>query len=140
MGLPRDQRVSDLLHSIADLIQEADAFLCESSLGPAPMSAGKKLPRPKLTPTPFNSVTKKDEKGKNLFSGIKRKPLGSSGIEPHRVDSLTNRLRKTTEKLNPPERDVLRAKRERKQRSRYQANKLLAIKPQKSMGSRLRKR
>ena len=63
-----------------------------------------------------------------------------SGVEPHKVDSLTNRLRKMNEKLAKPERDVLRAKRERKQRSRYQAGKLTIGAPGKSFGTRMRKR
>ena len=141
MGLPRDQRVSDLLHHIADLIQEADAFLCESSLSPTSFAGSRKRPsRPKLSPTSFSKSGKKDEKSKGLFPVVKRAPLRRSGLEPNKVDGATNRIRKSEERLNPPERDVLRAKRERKQRSRYQANKLLVIKPQKTLGTRLRKR
>lgn len=140
MGLPREQLVSDLLHTIASLIQEADDYLCESSLSPTPFAkAGKKRPRPKLRPTPFNRQGKKHEKGKKMFSAIKRPRAKSGGLQPHKADGLTNRLRKMRERINKPSRDVFRAKRERKQRSRYQANKLTTT-PRKVLGTRFRKR
>lgn len=140
MGLPRAQQVSDLLHDIANLVQEADAYLCESSLSPTPFAkSGKKRPSPRLGPLAFAKCGKKHNRSKNLFSPIKRTPLKKSGLQPHKVDSFTNRMRKIGERAAPPERDILRAKRERKQRSRYQANKLTGG-ANKVFGSRMRNR
>lgn len=140
MGLPRDQQVSDLLHNIADLIHEADAYLCESSLAPTPFAkASQKRPRPKLSATPFNRSSKKDEKGKRLFSPIKRPPLRKAGLQPHRADSIENRMRRSSEGLKMLDRNVFRAKRERKQRDRYNATKLTK-KPDKRLGTWFRKR
>lgn len=144
MRLPVHQRVSDLLHEIADLVQEADSYLDESALSPAPVSSlGKAKSNGPMGPNAFN---KKSGAGKKmdrstLFTSLQKpaKP-GKSGIEPHKADSLTNRLRKMGEKIGKPERDVLRAKRERKQRSRYQAGKLTKDAPSKSFGTRLRSR
>jgi hypothetical protein len=45
MGLPREQRVSDALHRIAELVQEADSYLCESALF---KSTVKPLPKSKV--------------------------------------------------------------------------------------------
>lgn len=141
MGLPRDQRVSDLLHNIADLVHEADAFLCESSLAPTPFSKmSKKRPKPRLSATPFNRSSKKAEKGKKLFTPIKRPPLKKTGIQPHKADSIENRMRRSSEGLKMLDRNVFRAKRERKQRDRYNANKLTKKKPEKRLGTWFRKR
>ena len=111
MRVPPHQQVSDLLHEIADLVNEADLYLSESGLY---KSSVKSLPKSKAQ-------------------------LASVG-EPNKSDRVANRLRNTMEKLSKPERDVFRAKRERKQRSRYQARKLVKGAPRKSFGSRFRKR
>jgi len=99
------------LHGIADLVQEADSFLEESSL--------------------FKSRVKPLPKAKSGVGGL---------MEPHKVDRITNNMRKTMERIDKPERDVFRAKRERKQRSRYAARKLVAGAPRKSFGTRFRVR
>jgi len=99
MSLPRKQRVSDALHLIADLIQEADAYIQED------------LPRPKM----------------------------KDGVEPHKRGAMDRIDRRVREKLVPLSRDVLRAKRERKARSRYQTLKNVKA-PRKVLGSRLRTR
>jgi hypothetical protein len=112
MRLPRQQRVSDLLYSIAGLIQEVDSYLRESDLF---KSATKPLPAPKFK-------------------------VSTGALEPHKVDRVSNSLRKTIERIDKPERDIMRAKRERKQRSRYQARKLVRDAPRKSFGTRLRNR
>jgi hypothetical protein len=106
------QRVSDLLHDIANLVQEADEFLAESSL--------------------FKSMVKPLPKAKT--------PGGHS--EPFSADRITNRLRKADERVgaDSQRKYMLRARRERKQRSRYQASKLTIGKPRKSLGSRFRQR
>lgn len=141
MRLPRDQQVSDLLHVIADLVQEADSYLQESSLSPMPFAkSGKKPQASGLKATPFNAASKKDEKGKGLFTAIDRPPLGKTGLQPHKADSLSNRARRSVEGVSMLDRNVFRAKRERKARDRHHANKLLTVKPQKVLGSRLRKR
>lgn len=140
MDLPRGQRVSDLLHGIADLVQEADEYLCESSLSPTPFAkSSQKQGRPKLTSTPFNKSNKKDEKGKGMFSAIKRPKPGKTGLQPHKADSLTNRLRRSTEGLKMLDRNVRRAARERKQRDRHHATKLTG-KPENRLGTQFRKR
>jgi len=105
MRLPSHQRVSDLLHSIAHLVYEADAYLRESDLF---KSSVKPLPAPR----------------------------SDTGIKPHKADGLTNRLRKMLS--GGDERNILRAKRERDQRRRYQRKVKDA--PRKSFGTRLRKR
>jgi hypothetical protein len=129
-----------LLHGIANLVQEADAYLCESSLAPTPFSkSGQKRSKPNLSSTPFNRSNKKDEKGKGLFTAIKRSPLKSSGLQPHKADGIENRMRRSSEGLKMLDRNVFRAKRERKQRDRYNATKLTK-KPEKRLGTWFRKR
>lgn len=141
MGLTRAQQVSGLLHELADLVQAADSYLSESSLAPTPFSkASQKRGRPRLTATPFNRSNKKDEKGKRLFSAIKRPALRKPGLQPHKADGITNRLRRSSEGLKMLDRNVFRAKRERKERSRHHSKKNLLVKPQKIMGSWVRKR
>ena len=99
MTLPRRQRISDALHLIADLIQEADTYLQED------------LPRPRV----------------------------KDGVEPHKRGALDRIDRRVREKMAPLSRDILRAKRERKARSRYQTLKDVKV-PRKVLGSRLRTR
>lgn len=106
MHLPRDQRVSDLLHRIADLVQEADSFLTPKTR--APSFAG-------------------------IFTNQNKAPFS---------ELFARRMR---EKLSPPARDVLRARRERKARSRYNALKLVkagpaGAGPRKILGTRFRNR
>jgi len=142
MRLPPHQRVSDLLHEIADLVQQADTYLVESSLSPRPVSGlGKAKSRPPTGPRPFNKpgAGKKADRS-TLFKSLEKPSKRASLSEPHAASSIENRMRKMREKLAKPERDVLRAKRERKQRSRYQAGKLTVGAPKKSLGTRLRKR
>jgi hypothetical protein len=106
MSLPRKQRVSDALHLIADLIQEADSYLQENLLH------GKfDAPKPKL----------------------------KDGVEPHKRSAIERIERRVREKIAPLSRNVLRAKRERKARSRYQTLKNVKT-PRKVLGSRLRTR
>jgi hypothetical protein len=104
MDLPLHRLVRDTLHQIADLVQEADAYLCESDL--------------------FKSSTP-------------RPPLPKSAVQPHKADRLTNRARKMGDFLTT--RNLLRARRERKQRDRDHA-KSPAGAPEKRLGTRLRKR
>jgi len=106
MSLPRKQRVSDALHLIADLIQEADSYLRESILH------GK-----------FDAP----------------KPRVKDGVEPHRRSVMDRIDRKAREKITPLSSSVLRARRERKARSRYQTLKDVKV-PRKVLGSRLRTR
>lgn len=56
----------------------------------------------------------------------------------HRRDPISRIIRRVREKGTPLTRDVLRARRERKQRSRYQASKLLVRPPRKLLSTRLR--
>jgi hypothetical protein len=140
MDLPRDQLVSDLLHQIASLIQEADAYLCESSLSPATFaSSSKKRPSPKMCATPFAKAGKKKREKKGMFSAIKRPRLRKAGISEFKSDAVSLRMRGADAKLNKPKRDVLRSERRRKDRSNYQRSKLTG-KPETRLGSRLRKR
>jgi len=141
MDLPRDQLVSDLLHQIADLIQEADAYLCESSLSPTPFAKGSKG-RPSLSAVPFAKIGKKNKKGKSSspFTAIKRPSLRKGGIQPFKATSIENRTRRSAERINRPASAVLRARRERAQRSRYASHKLVQDIPRKILGKRLRKR
>lgn len=147
MGFPRHQRVSDLLHEIAELVDEADQFLTESALSPIPFAkAGKRKQRPKLSPMSFSKVGKRKQP-KNLFMSLmkKAKPNNKpkpkrSGLQPHQVDRITNRLRNFADRIDKKDRDVFRAKRERKQRDRYNATKDLVSMPQKSFGTRMRQR
>lgn len=113
MRLPRQQLVSDLLHNIAGLVQEADLYLRESDL--------------------FKSIVKPLPK-------VKVKSSSGGALEPFAVDRITNNLRRTMEKLNKPSRDLFTDERERRQRSRYQKRKLVKGAPRKSFGSRLRDR
>lgn len=121
MGLPREQRVSDLLHSIADLVQEADQFLDESALFQS------RLPKPRKPRKPTN---------KDKGPGDK---LRHPGVEPFKLSSADNSVRNTEEKLNKPGREFMRARRARKERARYQATKRTGT-PRKSLGTRLRLR
>jgi len=93
MTLTRQQRISDALHLLAGLIQEADVYLRESNVH------GKfdapKLPRPKL----------------------------KDGVEPHKRGIFDRMERKAREKIVPLKRNVMRAATERKARSRYQTLK-----------------
>jgi len=140
MDLPRDQLVSDLLHQIADLIQEADAYLCESKLSPTPFaSLGKKLPKPGLCATPFAKAGKKKEEKQRAFSGIKRPPLRKGGVQPFRVDGVTNSLRKINSKIQKPKKDTFSTEYRRRERDLYQMHKRTG-KPTKTLGSRIRKR
>ena len=145
MTLPQRQLVSDLLHEIAQLVQEADSYIVESKLSPLPVSGlGKKRSRPSLSPTPFaKSGSKKKKKCISLFVSLqdKLKPQRrSGGLEPHKADRISNRLRRAAEKVSKPTASVLRSRRERKARSRYQAIKLVQGVPKKSLGTRLRTR
>jgi len=112
MPLPRPQQVSDLLHDIAELVQEADSYLSESAL--------------------FKSMVKPLPKAK----------AAGGFSEPFAADRLTNRMRKADERVgaDSQRKFMLRARRERKQRSRYQAGKLTTSKPRKTFGTRLRVR
>ena len=107
MNLPRHQVVSDTLHLIADLIQEANSYLSESNLF---QSSVKPVPKPK-----------------------------AAGLKPYASSAIDLAGRKLREKLNPPERDIFRAKRERKARSRYHTLKSVIAPPRKALGSRMRK-
>lgn len=140
MGLQQEQQVCDLLHKIADLVQEADSFLNESSLSPTPFNkASRKKGRPSISPTSFaKSGDKRKQRG--LFTSLVQTKPRKSGLEPHKVDRITNRLRNMGDRIDKKDRDVNRAKRERKQRSRYQAKKLLTVTPQKSLGTKFRAR
>lgn len=104
MTLLRRQQISDALHLIADLVQEADTYLRES-----------------------------------LVHGKFDAPKLKDGIEPYKRDPIERIERRIREKYVPLTRDVLRARRERKARSRYQTLKNV-IPPRKVLGSRLRSR
>lgn len=81
------------------------------------------------------------DESKLYQSSVKSLPLSSSeGVQPHKADRLSNRLRKSQERIEKPTRDVLRARRERKQRSRYQTKKLVVGAPRKTLGMRMRSR
>jgi len=144
MGLPRNRQVNDLLHQIADLVEQADVYLVESSLSPiAFCKTGKSGPRPPLSPLAFAKTGKKpDKQGIFLSLQVRTKPLKprASGLEPHRVDRVTNRLRNLNDKIDKPVRNKLRARRERAQRSRYHSYKGVSSTPRKLLGTKFRTR
>jgi len=143
MYISHRQLVSNLLLDIAMLVQEANSYLGESSLSPSPVSGlGKKRPQPKLSSITFAKSSSK-KKITPLIVTIQKnlKPkLRSGGLEPNKVDRITNCMRRSAEKLAKPTASVLRSRRERKARSRYQATKLVKGVPKKSLGTRLRTR
>jgi len=120
MDLPRVQHVSEILHRIADLVQEADAYLCESD----------------CAAFYFPDIGKKGKKKPKGGTA----PLRKGGMEPNKVDAPTNRARVVDARVNPPRRDLFRAERERKQRDRYAKYKLVTDVPIKTLGSRVRDR
>ena len=138
MPLPRDQRVCDLLTNIADLVQEADEFLCEGKFYKS-FSTGKLFSSRKPGKL-FVSKARKPRAQSNKDTGPNQQKLAPAGLQPHKADRITNRLRKSQERLDKPARDVLRARRDRQERSRYQTTKATAGKPIKHLGSRLRMR
>lgn len=73
-------------------------------------------------------------------SSVKSLPAPKDGIQPHEASKIDNRMRKMRERFDKPQRDILRAKRERDQRSRYQSHKLTQGVPRKILGMRFRKR
>ena len=107
MTLPRRQQVSDALHLIAALIQEADSYLREGLFFDAPT-----LKAPKM----------------------------KDGPEPYAGDFAKNAERRLAAKASPPARKLLRARTERKARSRYATLKNVTAPPRKVLGSRLRTR
>jgi hypothetical protein len=67
------------------------------------------------------------------------KPKLKDGVEPHKRGIMDRIERRVREKVTPLSRNVLRARRERKARDRYQTLKNVKT-PRKVLGSRIRKR
>jgi hypothetical protein len=121
MNSPRCQQVSDVLHHIAELVQEADSYLCESKLMPA-----TSFKRPKFVASPRS------------FNKLKPIKPRKSVIEPHKADGVTNAARRMGDFATS--RSIFRAARERKQRSRDHARKGVVDIPRKLLGTRFRMR
>lgn len=110
--MPRSQRqrISDTLHDIAALVQEADNYLSETGLF------------------------------KSLFRRPALKKQEKNGIEPNKRDLFSRLERRLREKAIPTARDIFRARRERKARSRYYSLRGAMLPPRKIFGTRFRLR
>ena len=98
------------------------------------------LPRRQLVSDALNLIADLIQEADSfLREAALPRPKLKDGVEPHKRSSVERMERRVAEKLTPMSRDVFRARRERKARSRYHTLKNVKT-PRKVLGSRLRTR